>query len=149
MRFCFYLLFMISVVISSVAQATLGESETSVSLDVRALATTSWLTQEQNLRVHQIKLPTQQIRQYVNGQGVIFAVTWQGAVLPPMGQLLGRYFPEYSTALATRVRVPGQRYLQLSTPALQVRQQGPLMHLHGVAYLPEQVPAGLSVESLP
>lgn len=149
MRFCFHLLFMISVVISSAAQATLGESETSVTRDVQALATTSRLTQEQSLRVHQIKLPTQQIRQYVNAQGVIFAVTWQGAVLPPMAQLLGHYFPEYSTALATRVRVPGRRHLQLSTPSLEVRQQGPLMHLHGVAYLQEQVPTGLAVESLP
>ena len=153
MKFCFCLILAASVGVSSAALATLGEAESSVVQNLQAFHaasdTISTMTQGQELKVHQMQVQANTIKQYADSDGTIFAVTWKGPSMPPLSVLMGRYFPEYNLALAANIKVRGNRHLNITTPSLQVMQQGPLMHLHGVAYLLGKVPAGVEVENLP
>jgi hypothetical protein len=89
------------------------------------------------------------VREYVNRDGVVFAVSWTGPVLPDLQRLLGTHYVEYSTALAA-LKHPGlHRSLRVALPDLIVESGGHLRAYAGRARLLALVPAGVSAADLP
>jgi hypothetical protein len=88
------------------------------------------------------------VREYVNRDGVVFAVSWTGPVLPDLQRLLGTHYVEYTTALAA-LNHPGlHRSLRVALPELIVESGGHLRAYAGRAYLPALVPAGVPAADL-
>jgi hypothetical protein len=88
------------------------------------------------------------IKEFVDGSGVIYAVSWQGPRHPDLSVLLGRYFPEYKIAAATtQDRVPRRR-MTASSDNLKISQYGRPGMLFGVIYLKDRLPANVSPEDL-
>jgi len=88
------------------------------------------------------------VREYVNRDGVVFAVSWTGPVLPDLQRLLGTHYVEYTTALAA-LNHPGlHRSLRVALPDLIVESGGHLRAYAGRARLPALVPAGVSAADL-
>jgi hypothetical protein len=88
------------------------------------------------------------VREYLNRDGVVFAVSWSGPVLPDLRQLLGDHFKEYTTALAA-LKHPGlKRAVRIASSGLIVESGGHLRAYAGHAYLPALVPAGVSTADL-
>jgi hypothetical protein len=88
------------------------------------------------------------MREYVNRDGVVFAVSWAGPVLPDLQRLLGAHYVEYTTALAA-LNHPGlHRSLRMALPELIVESSGHLRAYAGRAYLPALVPAGVPAADL-
>jgi hypothetical protein len=88
------------------------------------------------------------VREYVNRDGVVFAVSWTGPVLPDLQRLLGTHYVEYTTALAA-LNHPGlHRSLRVALPGLIVESGGHLRAYAGRAYLPALVPAGVPAADL-
>ncbi len=88
------------------------------------------------------------VREYVNRDGVVFAVSWIGAVLPDLQRLLGTHYVEYTAALAA-LNHPGlHRSLRVALPDLIVESGGHLRAYAGRARLPALVPAGVSAADL-
>jgi len=88
------------------------------------------------------------VREYVNRDGVVFAVSWTGPVLPDLQRLLGAHYVEYTTALAA-LNHPGlHRSLRVALPGLIVESGGHLRAYAGRAYLPALVPAGVPAADL-
>lgn len=86
------------------------------------------------------------VTQYANSQQVVFAVHWQGRVLPDLAVLLGSYFPAFkaqaSSSRATRsVGAP----LHLASASLVVQSIGRMGNFSGFAYAPALVPPGLDM----
>ncbi|MGR2681154.1 MULTISPECIES: DUF2844 domain-containing protein [Chromobacterium] len=87
------------------------------------------------------------IREFVRqADGVVFAVTWQGASLPDMRQLLGDYFSSYvSSQQSNRA---GLNRLEGRKAGLTVISGGRARAFFGLAYVPALVPAGLDIDQL-
>ncbi len=79
------------------------------------------------------------LRQYVNPAGQVFAVGWDGPVLPDFHRLLGEYFPRYSEALRLQ-----NRHVHIQNSDLVMDAGGMMRAFSGYAYLPNQLPPTLS-----
>jgi hypothetical protein len=86
------------------------------------------------------------VRQYSSADDVVFGVTWQGPVKPDMKQLLGTYFPQYTEAYANGQT--NRSHMHIRTPELVLQSDGRMRTFSGKAYLPQKLPAGVSVEDL-
>jgi hypothetical protein len=134
------------------ARAHLGGDSDSVNSDRAAfngqLSTSTTLQYDQ----HQLTLPSGTVvREYASRAGQIFAVSWQGPQPPDLSQLLGSYFPRFTTAASAAAQArPGlQRQLSSVAPDFIVQSTAHLRSFRGKAYLPGLVPQGVAVEQLP
>lgn len=82
------------------------------------------------------------IRQYVSA-GQVFAVAWDGPVLPDMETLLGTHFDAY--ALAQRQKGRGLRVQQ---PHLVIESGGMMRAFRGRAFLPERLPSTVGARDI-
>jgi hypothetical protein len=88
------------------------------------------------------------VREYVGRDGVVFAVSWTGPVLPDLQRLLGTHYVEYTTALAALSRPGLHRSVRVASTELVVESGGHLRAYAGRAYLPRLIPAGISMADL-
>ena len=88
------------------------------------------------------------VREFLNRNGIVFAVTWSGPVVPDLRMLLGASFDSYTKAVAA-LKQPGlRRSLRIATPELVVESGGHMRAYSGRAYLPLLIPAGASTADL-
>ncbi|MDE1943101.1 MAG: DUF2844 domain-containing protein [Betaproteobacteria bacterium] len=80
--------------------------------------------------------------------GTVFALRWDGPIIPDQSQLLGNYFPEYAAAMQARNPRMRNAPVLIQSNALVVHVQGHMRSFSGSAYAPTLVPAGLSVATL-
>jgi hypothetical protein len=86
------------------------------------------------------------VREYMNRDGIVFAVNWSGPVPADLRQLLGARFATYAAALAA-VAHPGiHRSLRLESSGLTVELGGHLRAYSGRAYLAALIPSGLTAQ---
>jgi hypothetical protein len=86
------------------------------------------------------------VREYLNRDGIVFAVNWRGPVPADLQQLLGAHFATYAAAVAA-VEHPGiHRSLRLESSGLIVELGGHLRAYSGRAYLAALIPSGLATE---
>ncbi len=125
---------------SAAAQAHLGGSEASVHADGA-----DWQAPAVALRGTRFTVFTHttpegvKVRQFVSFTGLVFAVAWDGPVLPDMERLLGPQFPLYQNALQQR-----KRNVRVDTPSLSLESGGMMRAFVGRAYLPDQLPANVT-----
>lgn len=132
------------------AYGSLGEKYTSVTTDqarlkatlnstVRSSYTDHVITQDSGLVVHE----------YANSDTTVFAVAWQGPVMPNLEQLLGTYFSSFVSARQGKTTSAGglsQFHSQQSD--LVIHSSGRLGAFSGIIYVPSLVPSGVNAESL-
>lgn len=87
------------------------------------------------------------VREYVSPSGSVFAVAWNGPWQPDLKQLLGSHFAEYQQALQSSTR-QSRGPISVHLPNLVVELSGHMRSFSGRAYLVDQVPAGVSMESI-
>ncbi|MDE2343341.1 MAG: DUF2844 domain-containing protein [Betaproteobacteria bacterium] len=80
--------------------------------------------------------------------GTVFAIRWDGPIIPDQSQLLGNYFPKYAAAMQARNPRIRNAPVQIRSNALVVHVQGHMRSFSGSAYDPTLVPVGLSVSVL-
>ena len=122
------------------SQAHLGGNEASVQADGSAWQAPAIAVRGTRLSVFTHTTPEgMKVRQFLSATGLVFAVAWDGPVLPDMERLLGGYFPLYQNALQLR-----RRSVRVDTPSLVLESGGMMRAFVGRAYLPDQLPAGVS-----
>jgi hypothetical protein len=132
--------------------AALGSDMSSVRVDREAMRGQLNTISMQHYDVHEIKGDDGMIlREYANGQGKIFAVTWQGPMPPNLQKLFGTYFDQFQAAAADSAHAhPGMhRQLSITQPDFVLQALGKWGAFHGKAYVPSLVPAGVFVVDLP
>jgi hypothetical protein len=132
---------------SGVASATLGEPETSLTAETQLNRASIKQSSYGAYRVHEMQLPSGTvIREYAGLDGKVFAVTWTGPFIPNLRQTLGSYFAEFSgqAAAANGTR----KHLEVRAPDLVVESAGHMRAHHGIAYLPQALPSGVSAGDL-
>jgi hypothetical protein len=79
----------------------------------------------------------------VDVTGLVFAVGWEGPVLPDLERLLGSFHPVY--ALAVRQQ---KRGVSIQTPELVIESGGMMRAFNGRALLPAKLPAGIAHQDI-
>jgi hypothetical protein len=129
--------------------ATLGGDVSSVQADVAHLEGSLRVTPNAAYAVHEIHTPTGvTVREYISPAGKVFAVAWQGPWPPDLQQLLGPYFAQFQQAARSRKQRPGRTPISVHQGNLVVEHAGRMRSVAGRAYLTDQIPAGVSVESI-
>ncbi|MCX8520606.1 MAG: DUF2844 domain-containing protein [Rhodoferax sp.] len=83
------------------------------------------------------------VREYVNRAGTVFAIGWDGPVLPDFQRLVAGFYSSYQKA------VRGQPHgVSLNTPELVLESGGRMRAFMGRAYLPAKVPASIKVNDI-
>jgi len=131
------------------ARATLGGDAASVVSDAGALHGEVQSSILQQLEIQEIVTDNgMRIREFLNRDGIVFAVTWTGPVMPDLQRLLGARFGVYTAALAAREHLGLQRSVRVATPDLIVESDGHLRAYVGRAYLPAMIPIGVTTAEL-
>lgn len=138
------------------AQATLGESETSITQDQKAIpgARRSMVSRSHYSR-HELNSEANTIRQYTNSDGVVFAITWSGISAPDLTPLLGNYAKEFRQSLRLKQSRPrhegheGRRSQRIHRgKRVVVERYGHMRAMRGIAYVPTLVPETVNVHEL-
>lgn len=132
---------------SAEACATLGEPETSLAAETQLNRASLKESNHGAYRVHEMQLPSGTVlREYAAADGKVFAVTWTGPFIPNLRQSLGSYFAEFSAAAPAAHGT--RKHLLVRQPDLVVESAGHMRAHHGIAYLPQALPSGVSVGDL-
>lgn len=130
------------------AHAALGDTVASVRADQAKLRGALRVKAEAGYSVQEISTPAGTIvREYISSAGVVFAVSWQGPVVPDLRQLLGSYFVQARSAAA--VAPPhGHSRLEVRQPDLVVSTGGHLRAFFGIAYVPSLLPPNFPLSTV-
>lgn len=86
-----------------------------------------------------------QVREYVDANGTVFGIAWNGPRMPDLQTLLGSYFPQYASAVkAERAALPGRRPVAVEQTDLVVHSGGHMGSFFGQAWLPSALPTGVT-----
>ncbi|HVY05296.1 MAG TPA: DUF2844 domain-containing protein [Burkholderiales bacterium] len=139
------LLAVASLALPCAAHATLGEDVQSIASDSASMNATATPTQAAKYAVHEIRAASGTlVREFVSQTGKVFAIAWQGPVMPDLRQILGSYFDRYERAAKSGDR----RNRGVNDPDLVVQSRGHMRAFTGMAYLPQLMPAGVSVDEI-
>ena len=89
------------------------------------------------------------VQEFVSPAGLVFAVAWQGPVLPDLSLLLGRFHASYRLETEQK-RLAGLRGgpVAIARDGLVLRSNGRMRQFFGHAYAPALVPAGLNIQDV-
>lgn len=132
------------------AHASLGGTVSTVESDRAQMRASIQVTQHDAYDVHEMQVSggSTIVDEYVTPQGKVFAVTWHGEFPPPMQQILGTYFHQYSAALTARPRMYGHRPLNIQQEGLVVQTGGHMRAHYGRAYVPGLLPQGMTLNQI-
>jgi hypothetical protein len=131
------------------ALASLGGNAGSVEADRAQMNAAVQVTEHDSYSVHAMRVPGGTVvNEFVSPEGKVFAVTWHGQFPPQLQQVLGAYFQEYTTALASQEKHYGHQPLNLQTPDLVVQMSGHMRAYSGRAYLPDALPQGVTLSQI-
>ena len=130
-----------------IADAGLGQPESTVQADALQLKGSIKATEHAGYRVQEIQLPSGTlVREFVGSDGIVFAVAWSGPTVPNLRQTLGQYFDNF--VAAAKAKHGDHHHLQIQQSDLVVQAAGHMRAFSGRAYLPQAVPAGVSIGDL-
>jgi len=142
--------FVLLVAVSFSADAELGGSINSIDADkihmkaqVRspAIAAAAYT-------VHELTLPSNTVvRQYASASGIVFAVSWHGPFKPDLRQLLGPHFDTMLERQSHNVHA-GHPHTRINEQNLVIESGGHMRNFVGRAYLPSQMPAGVTAQDI-
>jgi hypothetical protein len=135
--------------ISLPAWASLGGNAGTIESDRAQMSAKVQVSQQSAYEMHEIQTPAGTvIDEYLSPQGTVFAVAWRGQFPPPMQQILGSYFQQYTNALQAQPKVYGHRPLNIQEQGLVVQTGGHMRAHFGRAYVPDLLPQGFSVNQI-
>ena len=125
--------------------AALGGNLASVSSDQQAWQATDATSALPGATLHTLTLPNGVIvRQYLDaGTDIVFAVAWEGPVLPDFQRLLANQFGAYQDAVRAQ-----RRGVHLKTNELVIESSGMMRAFSGRALLPTRLPGALSASDI-
>lgn len=137
------------------ANATLGESTSSIMSDQLALSATptqaiqssnvEQVFSTNNYQTNSITTPSGIVIKQFSYNNKVFAVVWNGKKVPDQSQLFGKYFSTFQNS------TPSYQSLNIrkvTTDDFISSTGGWMGHYSGKAFIPSLAPAGLTINSL-
>ena len=131
------------------ARAALAPTSAGAAPGARSLAATPTAGASRYTR-HETELESgTTVYEYARPDGLVFAVTWRGPVLPDLPLLLGGYFKTFkSDTEQSRLRGKRGSPVNIERTDLIVRSNGRMRGFFGYAYVPGLVPAGVNIQDV-
>lgn len=130
------------------AHAALGGPESGVTDDASALKGSIKSTERANYRVHEIQMPSGTVlREFADTGGTVFAVAWSGPTIPNLRQALGHYFDAFVTVAQSK-HAGGRTHLEIRQTDWVMQSTGHMRAFQGRAYLPQALPAGVTLDEI-
>ena len=128
----------------ALAFASLGGTISSVQTDqINMKASMRVASTSDKYTVHEIETPTGTlVREYVDKNGKVFGVAWNGSTMPDLRQVLGSYFDTF--AKSSNAVKSGHNHMMVREPELIVRSSGHMRAYRGSAYVPSMLPEGVT-----
>jgi len=121
------------------------DTTTNTSTNTAARAVIRLSQRSAQYSVQETQLPTGTLlREYIATNGKVFAVVWEGPVLPDLQQLLGNYFPAYLEE--AKSAQAGRGPLTINRSDLVVESGGRMRAFFGRAYVPQLLPQDIAVD---
>ena len=134
-----------SLIYPELARAELGGAASKEAVQIQDMSPV--VSVEQHLNVFQLKMASgTQIKEFVNADNVVVAVTWQGPTMPNLKSLLGDHFQTFSNRPSDHSG--SHRNAELRTQDLVVQSHGQMRNFGGRAYLPKLLPAGFNEDQI-
>jgi len=131
-----------------VACAALGGPEASIAAEAHQLNVSVKSTELTNYRVHELQMSSGTVlREFAGTGGTVFAVAWSGPTIPNLRQALGQYFAAYVTAAQSK-RAGGHTHLEIRQNDWVMQSSGHMRSFQGRAYLPQAMPAGVTLDEI-
>lgn len=133
-----------------IARATLGESDSTIELDSKALQSTSKIKKSNSsFTVYEMDSAGTLIREYVSSNGVVFAICWNGITHPDLNKLLGSYYSEYKNKVKQSSKRNGKKHRAVvKTANIVLETWGHMRNLSGRSYVPSLLPIGVNVDDI-
>jgi hypothetical protein len=120
--------------------ASIGVERAHVKAQPRVVAAQGYSVQEVQL------ISGTTVREYISPAGKVFAVAWQGPLMPDLKQLFGDYFDTYREVAKGSHRRRGP--LKIEQPGLVIHSGGHMRGFVGRAYVPQLVPPDVSIDEI-
>ncbi len=132
------------------AMASLGETESSISIDRMRMGARHQIEVKAKYSVHHLQgADGSRLREYVAANGAVFAVAWHTLSKPDLSAVLGASYPAYATsAQAAAHRAGIQRRFRHEDLDLVVQSTAHLNVFSGFAFRRSMLPAGLSPDRI-
>jgi len=100
--------------------------------------------------VHELRMPDgSSIRQFVNANGIVYAVAWSTRLKPDFAQMLGRHAADFEAGVAAVSRSPGlTRSAEVDRGDLVVHSSGRPGAFVGQAWLKSLLPSGARTDAI-
>ncbi|HZV53677.1 MAG TPA: DUF2844 domain-containing protein [Rhodocyclaceae bacterium] len=132
---------------TTAALAALGGDAASIDVDRAHMKAQRRIVAARKYSVQEMQLPSgTTIREYLSPAGKVFAVAWQGPHMPDLRQLFGDHFEAYRDAAQGGRKARGP--LRVEQPGLVVHSGGHMRGFAGRAYVPQLVPADVSIDEI-
>ena len=144
-------IFVVLLMMPPAAFAALGGTVGSINSDSQVLRAKSMRTvAHARFTVHEISYGATKVREYVNANGIVFAIAWNGLSHPDLSTLLGTYSDSYNKAIRSLPsRRKGSRFSRIKTADhLVVERGGHMRNVRGRAYDMTLFPAGVSLSDI-
>lgn len=130
--------------LSTHAWSALGSDAASVLADQQAWSASSTQSTLGSATLQTQTLPNGvTVRQYLDANGYVFAVGWEGPVLPDFSRLLGMHFAAYVQAVRQQ-----KHGVAIHGADLVMESGGMMRSFSGHAYLPAKLPAGMHAQDI-
>lgn len=116
----------------------------SVSTSAKNGYTTVTLSLPPGSPLSQNGLKTLTVREFLDTAGEVFAVAWEGSLLPDLSVLLGRHF----TSLPPQNLSPDRHHLFTHTQNMELRVIGTARFRAGKAWIPARLPRGVTPDQI-
>ena len=128
------------------ASAALGGDASSIAADQAHMLASVRIQRAEKYTLHELEAPTgTKVREYLDSDSKVFAVSWQGPFRPNLRQLLGTYYQAYLKAAGPRAaRGP----INIRLPGLVIHMSGHQRAFYGRVYIVDRVPQGLSTDEI-
>lgn len=146
---CLRLIILLVLAVPTIASAELGGDAASVQADQHRMNASAIHSAAAGSKFSVQQYQTSNgctIKEYMTPSGTVFAVTWQGPLMPNLQQLLGKYFSDYVNA--AKNNYGSHSHLGIRQSGLVVQSMGYMRAFSGFAYIPSLMPAGVTVEQL-
>jgi hypothetical protein len=127
--------------------AALGQSADSILADQTSMSATLTTRNENGYLVYDLRAPSgMTVREFISPSGRVFAIAWEGPFFPDLSRLLGNYREHYREM--QEKRPAGSINAPTEDATLVVQSSGHLRAFAGRAYLPADVPTGMTLEAI-
>jgi hypothetical protein len=87
------------------------------------------------------------VREYVDGNGTVFAVSWSGPFQPDLRNLLGDQFNTMTSAAASQPHA-GHNQIYVNRPDVTIESTGHMRAYAGRAWINAKLPAGFNAKDI-